>query len=616
MKHILAFCTLLFTLCIVSSPVQSWEVYNRSTAADSDLLDGLDSTAFTLDSSFAAYTSIAGNGDGDGAFVSYTTVAGTSYVNITTQIHAGEKPVVSGNYAAVLGGYSNTVSNNYTIVSGGRQNTASGLYAVVGGGRSNITADTYGTVAGGYDNQSRFACTIGGGASNDAIDLYATIAGGSNNLASGQYSAISGGGTNEAIGIYSFVGGGLNNEAIGNYAAVLGGQKNIASGDYSMLLGRYGYLDSTADRSSGIIYGASTITISDPDVHVIYGNSGFEKKVGIQTLTPQYELDVKGDIRNTGSILFDSHTTVLGNYSASLGDYTVFVNASSAARDMYLPDATTVDGIHVRFKKIDSSGNHVTINAAGGQTINGGTTKVLEAENNAIMLFSDGSNWEVLQATSVAHYGEIHVHDNATATTIDTANTPHLMQGLFAEEDAEGFSFAAGSTGPIASFADYSATVPGAIQVVDTGHGLSSGTIVSLGSTEAHLDSVYEATVIDGNSFYVLDNFSATGTGNWHEGDKLINNTGKIAKHMLEFHGFGTPETNNDIFEFHLYKNTTEIANLESKGKFTSATDVKPMSASGLITCEDGDIITVSITNTSGAGDFTMEHINVVIHSF
>lgn len=61
MRHILTFCTLLVTLC-TALPAQSWEIYNRGTAANSELLDGLDSTAFTLHSTFSAYTSTARNG--------------------------------------------------------------------------------------------------------------------------------------------------------------------------------------------------------------------------------------------------------------------------------------------------------------------------------------------------------------------------------------------------------------------------------------------------------------------------------------------------------------------------------------------------------------------------
>ena len=76
MKRILTFCILLVALCI-ASPAQSWKIYNRGTAANSELLDGLDSTAFTLQSTFSAYTSTAGNGDID--FSNITSAIGITF---------------------------------------------------------------------------------------------------------------------------------------------------------------------------------------------------------------------------------------------------------------------------------------------------------------------------------------------------------------------------------------------------------------------------------------------------------------------------------------------------------------------------------------------------------
>ena len=330
----------------------------------------------------------------------------------------------------------------------------------------------------------------------------------------------------------------------------------------------------------------------------------------------KFSVDNAGSTHSKGSLNIFNGTTVFTNYSVTTQDYTIFANATTTGTTMYLPDATTVEGIHLRFKKKDDTSNHITINAVGGQNIDGNGSKVLEQTNNAIMVYSDGSNWEVLQATSVAHYGEMHVHGNSTATDISTTNIPHLMQGLFAEEDTEGFTFVAGSTGPIAAFAEYSTVVSGTTKVTDANHGLSSGAILSINGTTSY-NGIFKITVIDASNYYIIATFVADdATGNWYEGDKLVNTTGKTAKYMVEFHGFGTPETNNDIIEFHLYKDAIVLANLESKGKFTSSTDVKPMSASGLVTLADNEAVTFAITNTTGTGDFTMEHVNMVIQSF
>ena len=411
---------------------------------------------------------------------------------------------------------------------------------------------------------------------------------------------------------------GLNSHAEGNgttagNTAHAQGHDTIASGIYSHAGGNSSY----AKASASFVHGTFLNISSSATNSVMFGNysNAAERDANKLARDDVFKL-ANLDLQVDGSINFPGMVTTYDNYSVTIRDYTVFAHATSSAKDVYLPDATTVDGMHVRFKKKDSTDNHITINAVGGQSIDGNGGKVLEAENNAIMVYSNGSNWEVLQATSVAHYGEMHVHDNSTATLISTANIPHLMQGLFAEEDTEGFNFVAGSTGPISAFAEYSTVVSGTTKVTDVGHGMSSGAILSISGTTSY-NGAFVATVIDVDNYYIIDTFVADdATGNWYEGDKIANDTGKSAKYKVAFHGFGTPETNNDIFEFHLYKDVWIIENLESKGKFTSSTDVKPMSASGLVTLADGEAVTFAIINTSGIGDFTMEHVNIVINSF
>ena len=556
MKRILSFCILLVTLCIASS-VQSWEVYNRSTAADSELLDGLDSTAFTLQSTFNTYTAISFTPLS--AFSSYTSTAvgggGSPFDNITvTGVAVINK---------ITGGVSSQNTGLDSVVLGGINNTCSGLQSFCGNGINNTASATKSTILNGD------------------------------------------------TGI-----------ATATHATILGGHLNVNNGAYSLIYGRQGVLSTDADRTVAFVYDTSDINITTPNAHIIYGGSGFEKKVGIQVLNPDDTLDVDGTAQITGNvtldsgILFTGMVTTYDNYSVGIGDYTVFAHATSSTKDMYLPDATTVDGMHLRFKKKDATSNHITINATGAQTIDGNGSKVLEQTNNAITLYSNGSNWEVLQATSVAHFGEMHVHDNSTATDISTANSPHLIQGLFAEEDTDGFTFVAGSTGPISAFTEYSTVVSGTTKVTDVDHGLSSGAIISISGTTSYND-VFEVTVIDSANYYITDTFvDDDATGNWYEGDNIVNATGKTGKYRVEFHGFGTPQTNNDILEFHIYKDAIEMASLESKRKFTSSTDVGAVSASGLITIADGEAITFSIINTSGVGNFTMAHVNVVIHSF
>lgn len=537
---------------------------------------------------FTGYTTI---GAGGGSPFTNITVTGVAVIEKLT---GGTDSINSGTYSGVFSGYSNIATGDYSVVSGGNGNKTVGLYSFIASGLNNLA-----------DTDHSFVGTGGG------------------NWASGLYSFIGSGVGNEVQGAYGFIGSGSNHGITGSNSVIFNGFNNEVAGDFSNAMGKNVVITATGDRVFADIYqssGSAEITI--PNVHIIYGNAGFEKKVGINILAPDDTLDVVGTAQITGDVQFDSgifftgKVTTYDNYSVSVSDYTVFAHATSTAKDMYLPDATATDGMHIRFKKKDITNNHITINATGGQNIDGNGSKVLEQTDNAITLYSNGSNWEVLQATPVAHYGEMHLHDNSTATVIDTANIPHLMQGLFAEEDTEGFDFVAGSTGPISAFAEYSTVVSGTTKVTDVGHGLSSGAILSISGTTSY-NGVFEATVIDVDNYHIVNTFVADdATGNWYEGDKLVNATGKTGKYRVEFHGFGTPETNNDILEFHLYKDAVIMENLESKRKFAGAGDVGAISASGLISVVDGEAITLSIINTSGTGDFTMEHVNIVVHSF
>jgi hypothetical protein len=81
----------------------------------------------------------------------------------------------------------------------------------------------------------------------------------------------------------------------------------------------------------------------------------------------------------------------------SSAHFTLLVDASGAARVITLP-AATARRIYV-VKKIDSSGNTVTIDGNASETIDGALTKVLSAQYASVMIQSDGTNWHILSAS-------------------------------------------------------------------------------------------------------------------------------------------------------------------------------------------------------------------------
>lgn len=69
-------------------------------------------------------------------------------------------------------------------------------------------------------------------------------------------------------------------------------------------------------------------------------------------------------------------------------------------------------------------------------------------------------------------------------------------------------------TGPIASFADYGATVAGTVLATDAAHGCSSTDVVEITDT-TNYNGTYVITVVDVDTFYFTATWVASETGNW-----------------------------------------------------------------------------------------------------
>lgn len=82
-------------------------------------------------------------------------------------------------------------------------------------------------------------------------------------------------------------------------------------------------------------------------------------------------------------------------------DAEVRCDATAGAITMTLETAVAADGRLHYFKKIDSSANAVTIDGNGSQTIDGAATRTLSAQYDAVLLISNGTNWDVV-ASSIA----------------------------------------------------------------------------------------------------------------------------------------------------------------------------------------------------------------------
>ena len=108
----------------------------------------------------------------------------------------------------------------------------------------------------------------------------------------------------------------------------------------------------------------------------------------------------------------------------------VLVNASAAARTITLPAANALGGRPIRFQieKTDSSANAVTVQRAGADTIEGGTSVVLSGQWASVTLVSDGvGSWLLLRPDlPAATSGVAGISRFATAAETDAATLSNV----------------------------------------------------------------------------------------------------------------------------------------------------------------------------------------------
>jgi hypothetical protein len=83
-------------------------------------------------------------------------------------------------------------------------------------------------------------------------------------------------------------------------------------------------------------------------------------------------------------------------YTATASDHTIICNATSGSFTVTLPTAASHTGRIYHIKKIDSSGNIVTVDGNSSETIDDGATAILTVQYESISIQSDGTEWWIL----------------------------------------------------------------------------------------------------------------------------------------------------------------------------------------------------------------------------
>jgi hypothetical protein len=79
-----------------------------------------------------------------------------------------------------------------------------------------------------------------------------------------------------------------------------------------------------------------------------------------------------------------------------LNDSIVLVDATAGAVTVTLPPALNAEEKRFTIKKVDASGNAVTIDGNGAETIDGAATKSLAAQYNAYDIVSQNGAWWIV----------------------------------------------------------------------------------------------------------------------------------------------------------------------------------------------------------------------------
>ena len=146
----------------------------------------------------------------------------------------------------------------------------------------------------------------------------------------------------------------------------------------------------TGGIGSGYIFNP-TISGAQSSVATIYGFLSVPtvSLSGFGTATPTSTAFVNGSF---GSAI----STITSTSTLNATQNVILVDATSAAVTINLPAVSTISGREYIIKKIDSSGNAVTIDANASETIDGATTQSLATQWKYMTIKCDGTSWFII----------------------------------------------------------------------------------------------------------------------------------------------------------------------------------------------------------------------------
>jgi hypothetical protein len=340
-----------------------------------------------------------------GSAFGYNAAANANAVAVGASSSAGNTSCVavgdSANAPNVNGtavGASSTASTNGTALGQGATNGGLANSIALGSGATNTSTNQ---LMIGSSASPISQVVIGNGATNatpqsvtiqTASSSTATVAGASLTLTPGT------GNTTGAGGALALNGGtGGASSGTGGAASLTAGTGGAANGGGGLCSVSGGAASGSGTGGSLNLNGGTSPTGTGGAVVIQTGNAAVAQAVKVQpdgltrigTGTATSTLHVNGSLAT-------KTTTITGDTTADVTTAIYLADATGGAITITLPLASTCQDRVYSVKKTDTSGNVVTIAAAGADTIDGQPTQAVSFAYESLTIVSDGANWWIV----------------------------------------------------------------------------------------------------------------------------------------------------------------------------------------------------------------------------
>lgn len=145
---------------------------------------------------------------------------------------------------------------------------------------------------------------------------------------------------------------------------------------------------SLSSSTTAVTLAAETAGTGDDNINLILNSAG-TGKVGVNTASPKSTFDINGGI---GADIVTKTT----DYTATDSNFTILCDATSNNITITLPTAASSTKRIYNIKKIDSSGNTVTIDADSSEQVDGALTQVITTQYSSLTIQCNGTAWWII----------------------------------------------------------------------------------------------------------------------------------------------------------------------------------------------------------------------------